>query len=59
MVEHFLERRGGVVVEIGSGPADSAQLGDIHDAEVGGLAGEEQSSWIRSRDDLEWRRSRA
>ena len=52
MVEDFLEGRGGVVVEIRSGPADSTQLGDVHDAEIRRLTGEQQSPRIRRRDGL-------
>ena len=40
-------------MKIRSGPADSAQLGDVHYAEVGGLAREQQSSRVRCGDELE------
>ena len=53
VVEHFLECRRGVVVEVGGGLTDSAELGDVHHAEVRGLAREKQSSWIRGRDALD------
>ena len=53
VVEHLLECRGRVVVKIRGGPADAAQLGDVHHAEVRGLAREKQSSRIRSGDELE------
>src|SRR4030095_16518209 len=44
VVQHLLERCRGVVVKIRSGLAGSAQLGDVHRAEVGRLAREKQSS---------------
>ena len=53
VVKHLLERRRGVVVEIGGGLADSAQLGDVHHSEVRGLPREQQSSRVRGRDELE------
>lgn len=34
VVKHLLERRRGVVVKVGGGLADSAQLGDVHYSEV-------------------------
>src|SRR6266498_4292983 len=53
VIEHLLERRRRVVVKIGGGLADAAQLRDVHPFDVPRLTRQEQSSRIRSRDELE------
>ena len=53
MIEHFLQCRRRIVLEVRGGSTDSTELGDVHHAEVGGLSRQQQSSRVGGRDRLD------